>query len=298
MKKLFPILGLALFAACNSSVQNKDESAKDLLLESPPAPQSPKAEEKTPSGKAVADTAGFSFQFSQNAPVKNVDWDKKIIKTAFLKLEVKDFKSYSGLVRKTAKQYGGYVANEEQNQSEEKIESIISIKVPVDQFEAIMEQLPSGAEKVVERKITTDDVTGEVVDIKSRLEARAQMRLKYLEFLKQSKNMQEVLSVQSEINALQEEIESASGRVNYLAHQSAYSTINITYYQPLAGYNPSNDQPGFFTRTVAAFKSGFSSIAEIIIGVISIWPFLLLAFCGWFLLKKYRNGIFVNKQKA
>lgn len=268
------------------------------MLEPPPAPPSPKAEKQLPPGKSLADTAGFSFQFAQNVPVKNVDWDKKIIKTAFLKLEVKDFKSYSSLVRKVAKQYGGYVANEEQNQSEEKIESTVSIKVPVGQFESIMDQLPSGAEKVVERKITTDDVTGEVVDMKSRLEARAQMRLKYLEFLKQSKNMEDVLKVQGEINALQEEIESASGRINYLAHQSAYSTINMNFYQPFAGYNPSNDHPGFFTRSVAAFKSGFNSITEIIISVISIWPLFLLVFGGWFLLKKYKTGFFANKQKA
>lgn len=298
MKKLFLIFGILLFAACHSSIDDKNKAVADLMLEQPPAPRSPKGEGGNPTGKKLADTAGFSFQFTQNAPIKNVDWDKKIIKTAFLKLEVKDFKSYSTLVRATAKQYGGYVANEEQNQSEEKIESTVSIKVPVDQFEAIMDQLPSGAAKVVERKITTDDVTGEVVDMKSRLEAREQMRVKYLEFLKQSKNMEEVLKVQSEINDLQEEIESASGRINYLSHQSAYSTINLNFYQPFAGYNPSNDNPGFFTRSVAAFKSGFNSITEIIVGLISIWPLFLLIFSGWFLLKKYRNGFFANKQKA
>ncbi|MEJ7822849.1 MAG: DUF4349 domain-containing protein, partial [Chitinophagaceae bacterium] len=178
--------------------------------------------------KVGTDSTGTSSQLilQGSAPNQSADWDKKIIKTAFLKLEVKDFKTYSNIVHQAAKQYGGYVANEEQNQSEEKIESTISIKVPVEKFESIMNQLTSGAEKMVEKKITTEDVTGEVVDTKSRLLAKAQMRLKYLEFLKQSKNMEDVLKVQSEINNIQEEIESASGRVNYLSHQSAFSTVN------------------------------------------------------------------------
>ena len=222
---------------------------------------------------------------------------KKIIKTAFLKLEVKNFKAYSGMVHQSAVKFGGYIANEEQNQSDEKIESIISIKVPVDQFELMMDQLPSNVEKIIEKKITTEDVTGEVVDIKSRLQARQQMRLKYLEFLKQSKNMEDVLKVQSEINDIQEEIEAASGRINYLSHQSALSTINLTFYQPFEGYNPTNDQPGFFTRSITAFKSGFNSITEIIIGAISIWPFLLLVIAGWILIKKYRIGISSSQQK-
>lgn len=240
-------------------------------------------------------TAGIALQGS--TPGQNPDWDKKIIKTAFLKLEVKDFKIYSDIVHKAAKHYGGYIANEEQSQSEEKKESTISIKVPVDQFESLMAHLPSGAEKIVEKKITTEDVTGEVVDTKSRLHAKEQMRLKYIEFLKQAKNMEDVLKVQAEINEIQEEMESASGRINYLSHQSAYSTVNLTFYQPLAGYNPNNESPGFLTRAAIAFKNGFSFIGDIFIGFVSIWPLLVLGFLGWIFLKRRGLVLIAAKQK-
>ena len=56
--------------------------------------------------------------------------------------------------------------------TDEKSESIIVIKVPVEQFESMMNQLPGNDNKILERKITTEDITGEVVDIKSRLEAK------------------------------------------------------------------------------------------------------------------------------
>ena len=242
------------------------------------------------------DTAtGISLQGS--VPGQNPDWDKKIIRTAFLKLEVKDFKAYSDIVHRAAKQYGGYIANEEQNQSAEKKESTISIKVPVEQFESLLNQLPSDSDKIIEKKITTEDVTGEVVDTKSRLQAKEQMRLKYLEFLKQAKNMEDVLKVQDEINNIQEEMESASGRINYLSHQSAYSTINLTFYQPLEGYNPSNDSPGFFTRISGAFKTGFDLIAEIFIGIVSIWPLCLLIFIAWIFWKRHSWRVVAAKQK-
>ena len=299
MKKiLLLIFTMSLFAACtNSSSELKSKATtQDLNSEEPSSAN--KSFNESDNIIEISDSVGSSSQFiPQGSAPNNPDWDKKIIKTAFLKLEVKNFKTYADIVHKAAKQYGGYIANEEQNQSKEKIESVISIKVPVEQFEAIMNQLPAGAEKMVEKKITTEDVTGEVVDTKSRLQAKQQMRLKYLEFLKQSKNMDDVLKVQGEINDIQEEIESASGRMNYLSNQSAFSTINLTFYQPLQGYLPDNDNPGFVTRIITAFKSGFNFIGELLIGFVTLWPLLLLVFIGWLGIKKYRNTIVPAKQK-
>jgi len=220
----------------------------------------------------------------QRFPASNPDWDKKIIKTATIRLEIKDFKKYNDYVHSAVKQYGGYIAQEEQNLSDEKSETMISIKVPVAQFETMMNQLPGNDAKVLERKITTEDVTGEVVDTRSRLEAKKQMRIKYLEFLKQSKNMEEVLQVQHEINSIQEEIESAAGRVEFLSHQSSYSTINLSFYQPVNGFKPSDGAPSFFTRITAAFKTGAGWIADLFVGLISIWPLLLVIigiYFGW-----------------
>ena len=306
MKKLlFFFFTLLIFAACNnSSTGSKTEPAtQDLEMEQPPPPKLPGITEQnkaTEQSKAEdvtsSDTIGSFSQFilQGNTP-KQDDWDKKIIKTAYLKLEVKNFKAYIDVVRKAAKQYGGYIANEEQNQSEEKIESTITIKVPVEQFESIINQLPGTAEKIVEKKVISEDVSGQVIDTKSRLATKQQMRLKYLEFLKQAKNMEEVLQVQSEINDLQEEIESASGRINYLSHQSAFSTINLTFYQPLAGF-PTDGNPGFVKRIIAAFRSGFNFMAELVIGIISIWPVLIFIMMGWVFWKKRTPGLTSSRQ--
>ena len=68
--------------------------------------------------------------------------------------------------------------------------------------------------------------------------------------------MEDVLKVQNEINNIQEEMESASGRINYLSHQAIYSTINLTFYQVIPGYNPSPDKPGFSTKTCNGLQIG------------------------------------------
>ncbi len=287
MKSKLFITTLVVFSiliSCNKSKQSADLVAdvRKESLENSSQQKFKDDKQQIPVGNLQQQTDSGIVPLPLKAA--NPDWDKKIIKTATLRLEVKDFKNYNNTVHNTVKQFGGYIAQEEQNLTDEKSETVISIKVPVEQFEIMMNQLPGGDVKVLERKITTEDVTGEVVDTRSRLEAKKQMRIKYLEFLKQSKNMEEVLQVQNEINSIQEEIESAAGRVSFLSHQSAYSTINLTFYQPINGYKPTDGAPSFFTRITGAFKTGASWIADLFVGIVSIWPLLLVIlviYFGW-----------------
>lgn len=223
-------------------------------------------------------------------PIAVIDWDKKIIKTATVKFEVKDFKTYNAAVRNKIKQYGGYVAGEDNFLTDYKSETVMAIKVPVMNFDGLMNELGDGNSKLIERSVKTDDVTTAYVDTKSRLESKKQMRLKYMEFLKQSKNMTEVLQVQDEINSIQEEIEAAAGKINYLSTQSAYSTINLTFYQPLQGFvEPDTTPPGFFGKVGDAFGAGASIIKNLILGLITIWPICLLAIGGYVFYRKNRK---------
>ena len=69
--------------------------------------------------------------------------------------------------------------------------------------------------------------------------------------------MEEILHVQNEINGVQEQIESASGRIEYLGHASTFSTINMTYYQVLNVDAKNIDNPGFGTEVANAFSVGW-----------------------------------------
>ncbi len=223
-------------------------------------------------------------------PVPNPDWDKKIIKTAFLNFEVKDYNIYYAAFREKVRSLGGYVAQEEQTQSDYKIENTLVVKVPVEQFDNALTQLTSGSEKVNERKVTSQDVTSEYVDTKSRIEAKKQVRLRYMDLLNQAKNMEDILNVQSEINGIQEEIESATGRVEFLGHSAAYSTINLTYYQVLnsAAKDTEKKEPVLGTRVASAFKTGWGWIVDLFVGLVSIWPLLLAGFVAVLLYKRMR----------
>ncbi len=253
-----------------------------------------KVDKKAEQPGMAADTTATSA-FVQNAPAVpqsgipvNPDWDKKIIKTAHVTLELKDYNAYNSNIHAKVKNYGAYIAQEQQNETGEQIANEIAIKVPVDKFEDMMNSLAGDGIKVIEKTITTEDVTGEVIDTRARMEAKKQVRDRYLDLLKQAKTMKDILEVQQEVNTIQEDIESAAGRVNYLVHSSAYSTINIKYYQYLNGVPAKETEPTFVNKIAEAFKTGGSIITNLLLFVVSVWP-LALAITFTVLFLRARN---------
>lgn len=205
----------------------------------------------------------------------NADWDRKIIKTADVQLQVKDYKMFNTSVHNSLKQYGAYIAGESQQETDYRIENTITIKVPVAQFDALVNSFGGDGIKIMNKNISTADVTGETVDTKARMQAKIAVRDKYLQLLKQAKNMNEILQVQNEINDIQEDIEAANGRINYLQHSSAYSTINLSYYQYINGSTSKDEKPNFFIKMTDAFSTGTLFISNLILFLISIWPLLI-----------------------
>lgn len=286
MRYIYFLLFFFLLFACNRSEQSK-YATQDVSLAktegSAPATDSTASFSPPQPGGPVQ--TGKTDSPSQS-PASKPDWNKKIIKTASLNVEVKKYSTYNQLVHGSAEKFGGYIADEQQTETEYKIENNITIKVPVEQFQSAVDFLTTGDSKINEKKISSEDVTTQFVDTKSRLEAKKQVRLRYLDLLKQAKNMEEILQVQKEINDIQEEIESAAGRMNYLSNESAMSTINLTFYQVVNASAKDADHVSFWIKTKDAFVSGWNGLGDVLVGIIYIWPLLIGIMLVVFLFKR------------
>lgn len=289
-KLLFALMAMVLLIACN---QREKLESRANTLNAPGGSDIPVADSTTVS-TMISDLETMSppppptqepaksnqqkekQQQTQRQPESKPDWNKKIIKTADISLETKKYADFSKKISDAAARFGGYIAAEQQTETDYKIENVITLKVPVDQFQSAIDFLSTGDDKINEKKITSEDVTSQYVDTRSRLEAKRVARVRYLELLKQSKNMEEILQVQNEIDQIQEEIESAAGRINYLINASAMSTIHLTYYQVLNTSAKEDENPGFFQQVGTAFQTGWKGVGEVLVGLIYLWPLLLL----------------------
>ena len=275
---------LSLVACSNNSKHNV--GTLDMAAAKPGNQVPPKQEEKQ---IEVSDTTGAGTEPVNTAvPSQNInaDWDKKIIKTADIELKLDDYKKFNSTIHASLKQFGAYVAAEKQTENDLRIENSLTVKVPVDEFDALVNSFAGDGIKLMAKNVSTEDVTGEVVDTKARLQAKMAVRDKYLELLKQARNMTDILQVQNQINDIQENIEAANGRIQYLQHASAYSTINLSYYQYLNGRTADDLTPDFFTKMTRAFSTGTSFLIGLFLFCVSIWPFIIAGLIAWLYFKK------------
>src|SRR5688572_12060559 len=124
MKLIITVITAAfLLIACGnsgSSSQAMKEESTDLSI------SGITLDEKGFIGESVTDTATQSAPPDQKQPgseplvppQKKYDWDKKIVKNADLNLEVKDYQSYYNSMREKVRGLGGYLAQEEQSQTD------------------------------------------------------------------------------------------------------------------------------------------------------------------------------------
>ena len=279
----FAVLSLA---ACSNHSSDENMGNQESAAAEPGNQVSPKQEDKQ---IGVSDTTGTGTQPVNTAvPTQNVnpDWDKKIIKTADIELKLDDYKKFNSTIHASLKQFGAYVAAEKQTENDLRIENSLTVKVPVDQFDALVNSFTGDGIKLMAKNVSTEDVTGEVVDTKARLQAKMAVREKYLELLKQAKNMNDILQVQGQINDIQENIEAANGRIEYLQHASAYSTIKLNYYQYLNGRTADDLKPDFFTKMTRAFSTGTSFLIGLLLFCVSIWPFIIAGLIAWVYFKR------------
>ncbi|OJY90602.1 MAG: hypothetical protein BGP13_19445 [Sphingobacteriales bacterium 40-81] len=215
-----------------------------------------------------------------------VDWNKQIIKNAALQMRVKALQSATAAIQEAIRSSGGYIASASEIRLSDRLKSEMVIRVPREKFEELLNRLSGYADSVTQKSITSEDVTGEYIDTKARIQVKEKTRDQYFEFLKRAKSIEEVLKVQREITGLQEDIEAAAGRINYIQHQSAFSSIHLLFYQDIPVTTSPNISPGFGMEILNSVKTGWTIIQSLVIMLVSIWPIWLIGTGVWFIFRR------------
>lgn len=209
--------------------------------------------------------------------------DKKIIKDGRMGIQVDDLDKTKQKVDAALAMHNGYYANESFQDNSYENRLSLQIRIPALSFEKFIGEIESGDEKVLYKEISARDVTDQFVDIETRLANKRSYLSRYRELLKQTKTMKEVLEVEEQIRVLEEEIESAEGRLRLMNNQINYSTLELTLTKEKEyTYNPKK-QSRFFERVKASFTGGWFTFIDIIFYLLSIWPlWIILGVIIWF----------------
>lgn len=238
-----------------------------------------------------------SFEGAEMSPSPNVTTDEpsqfvpkelKIIKTANARYKVENVKDATKIVKDIATDYGGYISDLRFENTLYEKQNRFTIKIPQAHFDAVIDSIKSVAFFVEFENISTKDVTEEYVDIEARLKTKLEVKARYEDILRRNaKTVEDILATEDKLRLLQEEIESAQGRLKYLSGKVAYSTIQVDLFETVEyKEEPTSYEKSFGDKSKKGFVFGWEIIETIVLFCIHIWPLFLVLIGLLFVFRK------------
>jgi hypothetical protein len=205
--------------------------------------------------------------------------DTKIIKTAFLTIEVNDVTGSVEFLKNLAARKGGYLSSTNvQKNYNNRLTGTVIIRVPAKEFETTL----SGVQAIgTVKSVSTQgqDVTEEYVDLQAQKTAYQNQLAQYNEIMKKAVKVEDVITVQQQIDRVQIQLNRLEGRLKYLDSRIDLSTITVNLQEP----EPVGGESGHtFVSTINEGISGFFGMIDaVIIIFLTLLPIIIIGGAGY-----------------
>ncbi len=291
------ILLLALTACGAGGSKSSVNSGTTGVLE-PNVPTS-KASASDAGASSAAPASESSAGTSTNSD-STVNWDRKIIRNADISMQVTSVESMLATVRTIADEAGGTVFSSSTSFDGDSQIATITLAVPSQQFDQVVNALRASPEvkKVDKESITSQDVTDQYVDLQSQLRNLQATRSRLLALMDKATQLQDILTVDKELSAIEGQIEQTTGRINYLDKHTSTSQITVSL-RPFVALEAPTKKSGFdLPRAVHdAWKSSLQFTGGIATALVKVgvflwwfWPVVVLAVVVMVIRRNRRRG--------
>ena len=285
-------------ARANSSAANSAPAAKDGTLGAP---------------SVSGASAGSSGVSKSGAPVPGLG--PKLTKSASLEVQVKNIDAAAAQVRTIATGLQAQVLNEQigtggpggpgpvplqspggQVPLQSKSDAItgfgtLTLSVPADKLDTALDQL-SRIGTVLQRNLSTQDVTAQYIDTQSRLKTMRASVDRVRALMVQAKDLGQVVALESELSRRQADLESLESQLAALNNSVERSTLQVSLSTPA---NEPVTQAGFVAGLRAGWDAFTGSARGLFTAIGAILPFavffaLLAAPLVWWLRRRSHPG--------
>jgi uncharacterized protein DUF4349 len=188
-------------------------------------------------------------------------FDRAQIKTARIQLRSDRIVTVVANVEQVAATEGGFIDSENTVTNVHGIatSSSITLRVPVDRFDAAVSAV-SALGQLASKRTTTQDVTGQVADVASRVqsakEAIAQLRILF----NRATKLGDIITLESQLSSREADLEALEAQQRALTDQTSLSTIAVLVTRPpvVAPKPTHEDNSGF----VGGLKQGWDALAS------------------------------------
>lgn len=214
---------------------------------------------------------------------------KKIIKDGRLGINVTDLEKSKTDIDTLVRNIGGYYDNESYSNTDTETEYDLKIRIPSDRFETLINKIDKGEGEVSYKEIDARDVTDQFIDLETRLTNKRSYLLKYQELLKKAKSVKDILEIQEKVRGLEEEIESTTGKLEYLNDLVDYSTLQLTITQKKDFKFIPEQRVKFSEKLKQSVSKGWYGFVDFLLFILSNWVFVIIILVLVYLWNKYRK---------
>lgn len=267
MQRLLYILIFAAFLSCTNNGGNSSYDYSGEEMTAIPEDQIEKLDSENGTDVSV-----------------NENIERKLIKDGRVEFETNNLSETRKIVLDATEKYNAYVSSEQEYKYSEKINITLVLRVPAEKFDLLLQESTQGVKRFDNKEVHVMDVTEEFLDIQARLKTKKELEYRYLALLKQAKDVSDILEIEEKMGQLRSDIESIEGRMKYLQSQVRFSTLTVSFYETVP------NSVSFGNKFKYGFKNGWENLIWFFVGLINIWPFIIIiAGSIWGLIVYRRN---------
>ena len=206
----------------------------------------------------------------------------KIIYTANLTLESKDYDGARAALDAALQEAGGYLESSDEYSSSGSSRSVsLTLRVPQENYESFLAAV-AGAGNVTYKSQQAEDVTAQYMDVEARLDSLKEQRDRLQELKASADNLSDLLQIEASLSDVQYQLESYQSQLDWYSRQVECCTVYLSL-EEVQTYTPADES--FGAQLLTALRSGWSGFVSAVqaaaVAVVGAWPFvLLLAACG------------------
>lgn len=205
--------------------------------------------------------------------------DTKIIKTAYITIEVKDVSGSVDTLKAMVTAKGGYLSSSSISEGYNKrLSGTVVLRVPQTEFDNTLAGV-KGIGTVKSVSTQGQDVTEEYVDIQAQKTSYQNQLAQYNEIMKKAVKVSDVIEIQQQIDRVQTELNRLEGRLKYLNSRIDMSTITVNLQEP----EPLGGESGnsFISAINEGIDGFFGMIEGIIILFLTVLPLIIIGAAGY-----------------
>ncbi len=201
----------------------------------------------------------------------------KIIYTANLTLESKDYDTARAALDAALNDAGGYLESSSEYSDVGSSRSVnLTFRVPEENYQSFLDAVAQ-AGNVTYKSQQADDVTTQYMDVETRLANLEAQRTRLQELQAQADNLSDLLQIETSLTDVQSQIESWQSQLDWYSNQVQQCTVYVNLSE-VQNYTPTDES--FFGRIGTAFAQGWSNfvdgLQQLAVWLAGAWPVVLV----------------------